>query len=142
MIQLPMCTQLCSPHTTCSTHNCFIHKQLPFTLSALCGILQAYTGCCRRFSSEVTATGMRISPSPLQPPKCQAFILRGLVYIREIQNFVSFLSPHTVEGRAPRGGRGHTAGDHFFLHMANQSPLAFFPFLPLFPYFPPKSLSL
>lgn len=73
------------------THEHFIHKQLPFTLSASCRILQAYTCCCSKFSQEVTATGMRISPSPLQPPNCLAFHFIGSSLYQRNSKFSFFL---------------------------------------------------
>lgn len=116
---------------------CFIHKQLPFTLSASGFYLPTPVAAASspgKWLPLVWKSGLSSNPQSVLP-----FILQDLVYIREIQNSVSFSLLHTVEVRAPGGWWGHLVGDHFFLQLANQNlPLPFFLFLPFFSDFSPK----
>lgn len=138
-------TAVFSTHKSQCTYKCFIHKQLPFTHSTSCRILRAYTGCCSSFSWEVTATGMRISPSPLQPPNCLAFHFIGSSLHERNSKCSFFLIATYCRGESTqRRTRTLSSGSyHFFLQLANQSlPLPFSLFLPFFSDFPPRSLSL
>lgn len=132
-------TAVFSTHNSQCTYKCFIHKQLLFTHSTSHRILHAYTRCCSRFSWEVTATGVRISPSPLQPPNCLAFHFIGSSLYERNPKFSFFLTATYSRGESTQR-RVRTLSRrsyHLFLQLANQSlPLPFFLFVPFFRIFP------